>query len=56
MTLKTYSGSCHCGAVRFEAEVDIADGNDKVQLLELHQGSLLAGCREVRSLSSHARR
>jgi hypothetical protein len=29
MTLKIHSGSCHCGAVRFEAEIDIAQGTVK---------------------------
>jgi hypothetical protein len=29
MTMQKYQGSCHCGAVSYEAEIDLAQGSGK---------------------------
>lgn len=29
MPLQTYQGSCHCGAIRYEAELDLAEGSNR---------------------------
>jgi hypothetical protein len=29
MSLETYTGSCHCGAIRFEAEIDLNEGSNR---------------------------
>ena len=29
MAMKTYAGACHCGAVRFKAELDLSKGSNR---------------------------
>jgi hypothetical protein len=61
--LKTYTGGCHCGAIRFEADIDLAAGTWKCNCticarnrlwsfeVEPHGLRLLAGADYLRDYS-----
>lgn len=54
---KTFTGSCHCGHVRFEADIDLADGADKCDCTfctKLRFRGAIVKPSEFRLLSGHA--
>ncbi|CAN7311213.1 GFA family protein [Massilia sp. LjRoot122] len=66
--MKTYHGSCHCGSVRFEADIDLGAGTIKCNCticskmrfwaaqVPSHAFRLLAGAETLREYRYHTRR
>jgi hypothetical protein len=53
---RTYHGGRHCGVVRFECELDLAEGYKPVQLLDLRKVAALEGDRQARCVPAAAGR
>jgi hypothetical protein len=64
MSVETYQGSCHCGAIRFEADLDLAEGSNRCKCsycakarawFAFSRGDLMGLCPGVHATAQVAR-